>query len=121
MLEQKTLAFKAPYQTLITMAPIPTLSFKCAVITGGYSGLGRAMAQALIKRVNLQSSLAAQDQKPSLLRERLVLLATMNLTLAMSKSLTELWNSAAMSNISLPWHLGSWLCLNSSHLTVTTD
>jgi len=50
MLEQKTLASKAPYQTLITMAPIPTLSFKCAVLTGGYSGLGRAMAQALIKR-----------------------------------------------------------------------
>jgi short-subunit dehydrogenase len=50
MLKQKTLASKALYQTLIATAPIPTLSFKCAVITDGYSGLGRAMAQALIER-----------------------------------------------------------------------
>ena len=32
------------------MAPISTLSFKCAVITGGYSGLGKAMAESLIKQ-----------------------------------------------------------------------
>jgi short-subunit dehydrogenase involved in D-alanine esterification of teichoic acids len=30
------------------MAPVPTLSFKCALITGGGGGLGRAMAEALI-------------------------------------------------------------------------
>ncbi len=32
------------------MAPVSTLSFKCAVITGGYSGLGLAMAKSLIKQ-----------------------------------------------------------------------
>lgn len=30
------------------MAPVSTLSFKCALITGGGGGLGRAMAEALI-------------------------------------------------------------------------
>jgi short-subunit dehydrogenase involved in D-alanine esterification of teichoic acids len=30
------------------MAPVSTLSFKCALITGGAGGLGRAMAEALI-------------------------------------------------------------------------
>jgi short-subunit dehydrogenase involved in D-alanine esterification of teichoic acids len=30
------------------MAPISTLSFKCALVTGGGGGLGRAMAEALI-------------------------------------------------------------------------
>jgi len=32
------------------MAPASTLSFKCAVITGGYAGLGLAMAKSLIKQ-----------------------------------------------------------------------
>ena len=32
------------------MAPINTLSFKCALITGGAGGIGRAMAEAFIKR-----------------------------------------------------------------------
>ncbi|WWC90934.1 uncharacterized protein L201_005872 [Kwoniella dendrophila CBS 6074] len=32
------------------MAPVDTLSFKCAVITGGAGGLGKAMAIELIKR-----------------------------------------------------------------------
>lgn len=31
------------------MAPSSTLGFKCAVVTGGYSGLGLAMAKSLIK------------------------------------------------------------------------
>ena len=30
------------------MAPVSTLSFKCALVTGGAGGLGRAMAEALI-------------------------------------------------------------------------
>jgi short-subunit dehydrogenase involved in D-alanine esterification of teichoic acids len=30
------------------MAPVSTLSFKCALITGGAGGIGRAMAEALI-------------------------------------------------------------------------
>ena len=30
------------------MAPISTLSFKCALVTGGADGLGRAMAETLI-------------------------------------------------------------------------
>src|ERR1700748_843917 len=30
------------------MAPISTLSFKCALVTGGAGGLGRTMAEALI-------------------------------------------------------------------------
>ncbi|WVR07334.1 hypothetical protein IAU60_004375 [Kwoniella sp. DSM 27419] len=32
------------------MAPVQTLSFQCALITGGAGGLGKAMAQDLIKR-----------------------------------------------------------------------
>ena len=39
-----------PALTLTIMAPTSTLSFKCAVITGGYSGLGLAMAKSLIKQ-----------------------------------------------------------------------
>ncbi|KKY19750.1 putative short-chain dehydrogenase [Phaeomoniella chlamydospora] len=31
------------------MAPVPTLSFKCALITGGAGGLGKAMATDLVK------------------------------------------------------------------------
>ncbi|KAF2427362.1 NAD(P)-binding protein [Tothia fuscella] len=31
------------------MAPVPTLSFKCALITGGGGGIGKAMASSLIK------------------------------------------------------------------------
>jgi NAD(P)-dependent dehydrogenase (short-subunit alcohol dehydrogenase family) len=30
------------------MAPVSTLSFKCALITGGGGRIGRAMAEALI-------------------------------------------------------------------------
>ena len=30
------------------MAPVSTLSFKCALVTEGAGGLGRAMAEALI-------------------------------------------------------------------------
>ncbi|KAL7419504.1 hypothetical protein Q5752_005415 [Cryptotrichosporon argae] len=32
------------------MAPVPTLSFKCALVTGGGGGLGKAMAADLIRR-----------------------------------------------------------------------
>jgi short-subunit dehydrogenase involved in D-alanine esterification of teichoic acids len=39
-------------QQTINMAPISTPAFKCAVITGGHSGLGRAMAEFLIKQGN---------------------------------------------------------------------